>query len=239
MEVEIKSGWQLEGVKVYMTEVCMKKRVLYSMNDETDGVNVSKCNIKYMMTNDGVCLQRGTDLLPDITILTPSPDNYVVQNQSYLITWSYSGNVPDQISIKLADERPTNKSFAGNLGIGNVATSTKQFNWTIGTDRAVGDDYEIIFISNSNDTSATPSPVAQSGKFSIKAAGTPPSTNKTSNSTTNGDNSKNSTSTTSGDGGDNKTTPTNSSKPNSASSNSSSFGFAIFLIAIVSFLLHH
>ncbi|KAG9294274.1 hypothetical protein G9A89_021633 [Geosiphon pyriformis] len=133
----------------------------------------------------------------DISILSPSPENYAIINSTYKITWEYSGNVPDQISIKLVDNRATNKSFAGNLGIGNSQISVKEFVWNVSNDRVVGDDYIIVF-RGINDTSSNETPLAMSKNFSIKPVGTSPPTlsNSKNNSTNSNSNGKNITSST-------------------------------------------
>ncbi|CAG8434414.1 1981_t:CDS:2 [Ambispora gerdemannii] len=115
----------------------------------------------------------------DIKILTPSKDYYVVKNSSSLVTWTVSGTVPDQISIKLADERATNPAFTGNLGIGNVATSTKQFNWTVAENLVEGDEYVIILV-DPNDVSASPTPVATRSSPSSSSKSSSASSNNSS-----------------------------------------------------------
>jgi len=109
----------------------------------------------------------------DITISKPNTENYAVANTTYEITWDYSGTVPDQVSIKLVDNRPTNRSFEGKFGIGNGPTSAKKFSWLVDASRVPGDDYAIEFL-NTNDTASAGPVLAKSKKFSIKKIGTEP-----------------------------------------------------------------
>ncbi|CAG8508686.1 6914_t:CDS:2 [Paraglomus occultum] len=156
----------------------------------------------------------------DFKFLQPNSQFYAVANATTTITWDYSGDVPQAISIRLSNKTPSNTTFVGEQGIvASVPVSNKKYDWAVPASQPIGDNWILnAYPVVAADNSTTPPSLGVSDAFSIKPAGTEPpkdttSTSPSSPSSTSSPSSSNSTS----NGGDNKSAGTRESAVKSLS----------------------
>ncbi|CAG8475088.1 7247_t:CDS:2 [Paraglomus brasilianum] len=106
----------------------------------------------------------------DFKFIKPNSQFYVVANATTTVTWDYSGDVPQAISIRLSNKTPSNSTFVGEQGIvASVPVSNKQYDWAVPI-TPIGDNwvlkaYPVVAAANST---APPEPLDESDEFSIK-----------------------------------------------------------------------
>ncbi|KAL5533130.1 hypothetical protein ACEPAF_4906 [Sanghuangporus sanghuang] len=103
-----------------------------------------------------------------ITIDTPSPESYWVQNTSNTISWSFSSSDPNPVDIIVSN---SNSSYLnGNF---SIATSVDLSNGTFTVTNVtlvVASGYTVSFLNISNSDQV----YASSEQFEVKASGTTP-----------------------------------------------------------------
>ncbi|KLO12629.1 hypothetical protein SCHPADRAFT_915583 [Schizopora paradoxa] len=111
-----------------------------------------------------------------ITITSPSPSQFWVQNTSNVISWSFNNGDPNPIDITVSN--PNSSALQGNFSIAQfVRLDNGSFTVTNVTLK-VASGYVINFVNSSNENQI----FASSQAFDVDAPGTPPATSSAASS---------------------------------------------------------